>query len=45
MGDRISAEGFTVRDVANYIALGYMLKLTANGWIMLKLEVIEGGAQ
>jgi len=40
---RINADGFTVRDVAEYIQRGYTLRLTSRGWVMFKLTLIEGG--
>ena len=41
MSKRINADGFSVRDVARYMALGYTLKLTRAGWVMFKLEVVK----
>lgn len=40
---RINADGFNVREVAQYIAKGYTLKLTSRGWVLLKFTLLEGG--
>ena len=40
MGDRISADDMCVRQIAEYITKGYTLKLTASGWILLKLVLV-----
>ena len=40
MKNRINADGFTVQDVARYMALGYTLRLGRGGWFLIKLEVV-----
>ncbi len=40
MNTRINADGFSVRDVAKYMADGYTLRLTDKGWVMFKLSVV-----
>ncbi len=42
MSERINADNFTMRDVAKYLDKGYTLRLTEQGWVMFKLEVIGG---
>ena len=37
---RISAEGFNVRQVAEYMRKGYTLRLTRNGWVLFKLALV-----